>query len=327
MNERIAGEPAAGDRSRADRIAGGLHGLLIGDAMGVPYEFHPAARIPALPLVDMVPPQDFPRAHPATPPGTWSDDGAQALCLLESLLECDGLQLEDFALRMLRWFEDGHLAVDARVFDVGLQTQRAFRALREGAAADVSGPAGENANGNGSLMRVLPLVLWHRSDDADLIGCAAQQSLPTHGHPRAQVCCAMYCLWARNELHGQQANSWDLAAARLRDLGAAQGLPLEEIEYVLDPVNRCEASGSGYVLDTLWSARIALDESTDYATAVRRAIAFGNDTDTTAAVVGGMAGIRHGRSGVPAPWRSALRGRELLDPLCDRLLRVATGQG
>lgn len=70
-----------------NKIKGGLYGLLVGDALGVPYEFHHSSQIPEYDLIEMEPPAGFLRAHSGVKPGTWSDDGAQALCLLDSLLE------------------------------------------------------------------------------------------------------------------------------------------------------------------------------------------------------------------------------------------------
>lgn len=180
-----------------DRLTGGLIGLLLGDAIGAPYEFHQREDLPPKTQIDLIPPPDFPRAHAGTPPGTWSDDGAQALCLLESLMACGNLDLDDFAQRLQRWRSEGHLAVDGRVFDIGLQTQRALDRLQAGVAPTMAGPNGERDNGNGSLMRVLPLALWHRESNDELVELAMRQSLPTHGHLRSQLCCALYCLVAR----------------------------------------------------------------------------------------------------------------------------------
>ncbi len=293
-----------------DQLEGGLLGLLIGDAVGVPYEFKPPTALPPRAQLDMVPPPGFPRTHAAVPPGTWSDDGAQALCLLESLLEHDGLKLADFADRMVRWYEQGHLAVDRRVFDIGIQTQNAFYRLAGGASPRSSGGADEMDNGNGSLMRVLPLALWHRGTDSELVADAHEQSLPTHGHPRSQVCCALYCLWARREAHGSSETFRDAAEA-LHDLYADDRIRRDELAIVLGHPG---ASGSGYVVDCLHSARHALEQR-DFASVVRAAIALGNDTDTTAAVAGGIAGIRFGAAGIPEDWRTGLRGQELLTPL------------
>lgn len=310
------------DGSPADRIAGGLVGLLVGDALGVPYEFRAARDLPPFEQIDLQPPPDFVRSHARVPPGTWSDDGAQALCLLASLLHCGQMDLHDFANRMVNWRDYGYLAVDGDVFDVGIQTAYAIQALRDGADPTQSSPVDERRNGNGSLMRVLPLALWHTGSDAELMRDAALQSLPTHAHPRAHVACAFYCLWARAELRGEM-RSWAAAEDSLRRHADEAGLPVAEIELVLDSRQAQQVSGSGYVVDTLWSARQMIDRETCYADTVRSAVALGNDTDTTAAVAGGIAGIRFGLHGIPSQWRGALRGRELLDPLLDALLAKA----
>lgn len=310
---------------RRDRLVGGLRGLLIGDALGVPYEFHDAAELPPVEAIDFDPPAAFSRSHAGVPTGTWSDDGAQALCLLQSLVAREGLDIGDFARRLVNWADWGYLAVDGKVFDIGIQTARAIEALRSGTPSHQAGPAGEYDNGNGALMRVLPLALWHVGSDKDLIAMAAQQSLPTHGHPRSQVACAMLCLWARAELNTSDS-PWEHAQAVLRQLGPAQGLPIDEIEFVLSSVHWAQAAGSGYVVDTLWSARVAMDQTADYESAVRRAIAFGQDTDTTAAVTGGIAGIRYGLYGIPERWRQQLRGQELLTDIQAALLAHAAGR-
>src|SRR5213076_1772749 len=126
--------------------------------------------------IEFNPPAHFARAHAGTPPGTWSDDGAQGLCLLASLLECGRFDAEDFGRRLLRWYDDGYLAVDNRVFDVGITTSRALGNLRSGAPALEAGPRSESSNGNGALMRALPLALWHQGTDAELAADAEAQS-------------------------------------------------------------------------------------------------------------------------------------------------------
>src|SRR4051794_16317217 len=112
-----------------ERIRGGLIGMLVGDALGVPYEFHEPEELPPAGEIDYVPPADFQRAHVGTPPGTWSDDGAQALCLLASLLDRGRFDAEDLGRRRLDWYDKGYCAVDRRVFDVGIQTGLALQAL------------------------------------------------------------------------------------------------------------------------------------------------------------------------------------------------------
>jgi ADP-ribosyl-[dinitrogen reductase] hydrolase len=304
-----------------ERIEGGLVGLLVGDALGVPYEFHPPDSLPPRDEIEFVPPAWFRRAHAGTPPGTWSDDGAQALALLVSLLERDRLDPDDLGRRLLAWYERGDYAVDRRVFDVGIQTGWALRALREGVPAPEAGPAAESSNGNGSLMRVLPLALWHRGDDAELVAGARLQSRVTHGHIRSQACCALYCLWARRTLEGTD-DAWGAAVAALRTLAAADLALIAELEGTVRPDDPPGGQGGGYVVDCLRSARWAV-EAGPYEQAVKAAVALGNDTDTTACVAGGIAGLRDGIAAIPDRWRRALRGRDDLDPLLRALLARA----
>lgn len=313
---------AATGLTRRERIAGGLMGLLVGDALGVPYEFHAPQDLPPQAEIEMTPPPGFRRAHVGVPPGTWSDDGAQALVLLDSLLAKGRLDLEHFAHGLTRWLHQGFYAVNSSVFDMGAQTATAINRLMQGIPADRSGPNEESRNGNGALMRVLPLVLWHQGDDDELAWLAARQSLPTHGHPRSQAACAVYCLWARGVLEGSES-PWDAAAEKLRRMDEL--FPKKEIELVLDPGNRSRTKGTGYVLDCLWSARRAVEETSSYEDCVRMAIAFGHDTDTTAAVAGGVAGLKYGRDAVPERWRVALRGKMLAEPLFGALEMVAMG--
>jgi ADP-ribosyl-[dinitrogen reductase] hydrolase len=305
-----------------ERIEGGLVGLLVGDALGVPYEFE---KIPALEQIEFVPPRGHWHAWPGTPPGTWSDDGAQALCLLVSLLHCGCLDPEDLAKRLLRCHTEGYLWVDGRVFDTGVTTAEALRTYRAGRPALEAGPAGERDNGNGSLMRVLPLALWHKGTDHELVGDARAQSRVTHGHLRAQLCCALYCLWARRTLEGS-AEPWQAAVAALRALYHEGAEERRELDEHIQPDAPAQGEGTGYVVDCLHSARLAVAAG-PFEVAVKAAVALGEDTDTTAAVTGGIAGLRDGVHAIPLRWREELRGREMYQPLLERLLGHAISSG
>ena len=304
--------------TKSDRIAGGIWGLLVGDALGVPYEFAPPNRIPAFDRIEMKPPRDFHRAYLGIQPGTWSDDGAQALCLLGSLLEKGGLDLDDLMDRLSRWFRDGYLAVDGEVFDVGMQTRRVLERFLSGTALLDCAPTGEWSNGNGALMRVLPLALWHDGPDRSLIAAAILQARITHGHLRSGICCALYCLWARAILSGA-THPWTAALHVFEatfPVGTAERL---EYDTNIHPREPDPARGTGYVVDTLLSAVQAM-EAGAYESVVRASILFGNDTDTTACVAGGIAGLRDGVQAIPARWLSALRGKDLVEPFLKALL-------
>ena len=306
--------------SRRERIEGGVAGLLIGDALGVPYEFHGPDAIPPGEQIEYDPPAGFWRSHDGVAPGTWSDDGAQALCLLASLLDCGRFDTEDLGQRLVRWYDEGYCAVDGRVFDIGIQTGRALASIKSGVPALQAGATEERALGNGSLMRALPLALWHRGTDGELVADARAQSRVTHGHLRAQLCCALYCLWARRLLDDVRG-PWADAVAALRTLYAEDTPERAELEFHIRPDEPPEGQGSGYVVDTLRSARWALGAGS-YEQVVKVAIGLGNDTDTTACVAGGIAGMRDGIGAIPQRWREGLRGREIYEPLLERLLAI-----
>ena len=303
--------------TRSEQLRGGVIGLLVGDALGVPYEFHGPGDIPPRDQIEMEPPRGFRRAHAGVPVGTWSDDGAQALCLLACLLDCDRFDPDDFGRRLVRWYKDGYLAVDGEVFDVGITSRHAISAIARGVPALEAGPCGERDNGNGSLMRVLPLVVWHRGSDEELVRDAMLQSRVTHGHLRSQICCSLYCLWARG-VWSCDADPWNGPVIRLREFWRDNRAALEELEASIRSEASVSISGSGYVVDCLHSACWATEQG-DYEQVVKAAISLGNDTDTTACVAGGIAGLRDGLSAIPPRWREALRGRDLVEPLLDRL--------
>ena len=167
-------------------------------------------------------------------------------------------------------------------------------------------------------MRVLPLVLWHSGSDEELIRDAARQSLPTHAHLRSQVCCALYCLWARATLLRIDA-PWEHATRVLRDYCADKPDWASELAQNVRPELSPGGAGSGYVVDCLHSARLAADEPT-FERVVQRAISLGNDTDTTAAVAAGIAGLKFGLGGIPERWRRGLAGAALVEPLAAGLL-------
>ena len=318
-------------------------GLLVGDALGVPYEGAPPAKLPSLARLEMTPPDTWMRAHDVED-GTWSDDGATALALADSLLGCGELNPTDLAEKLSAWQFEGRYAVDGFVFDIGVTTSDAIGRFLAGAPADEAGPDNEMANGNGSLMRVLPLALWHRGSDEALARDAMLQSQVTHGHVRAQLCCALLCLWARRIANGADSEiAWAQATQTLRALlpalcRAANPIndndePLErmmkqlapeewqaELEFHIRPADEIAGRGSGYVVDCLRGVRDALRQP-DYETVVKTAIGLGHDTDTTACIAGGVAGVRGGVKAIPVRWRNALRGREICNPIIEKLVK------
>ena len=306
--------------TKQDQLKGANYGLLVGDAVGVSYEFLLAEQLPAYDQIEMLPPNNFAKTYPHIPVGTWSDDGAQALCLLDSLLYKNKMDTEDFMKRICNWYQCGYMAVDFQVFDVGVQTAEAIRNYLSGVPLLQVANNDVLANGNGSLMRVLPLAIWHQGSDIQLIEDAYAQSHVTHAHLRSKVCCALYCLWARSILNGLDiAAAWSDAVTKLRAYLKDKPDDLEQLEYYIRPDELEKGTGSGYVVDCLKSARYALKQTT-YQDVIKTAIAFGRDTDTTACVAGGIAGLYFGFDSIPESWLAQLRAKDLVEPLLVKLL-------
>jgi len=299
-------------------LRGGLYGLLLGDAVGCPYEFNSAEQLPAFEKIDMLPPRGFNATYPAVPMGTWTDDGAQALALLDSLCQNQGLNLDDFGNKLCLWLEQGAYTPDGKVFDCGIQTSTALTRIQEGIAVEEAAERDEYANGNGALMRVLPLALWHQGDDAELVSLAIRQGLPTHGHARSGVVCALYCLMAKRLIEERHYYSPDALAEELREY--LNKTERAELNIILNAPQRHHPQGTGYVVDTLWSADFAM-RSDSFKEVIRKAIALGNDTDTTACVAGGLAGLRYGYQGLPKDWLSLLQGQAMVEQLLAPLLK------
>ena len=311
----------------ASRLAGGIWGHLVGDAAGVPYEFMPASAIDAFAFGASGGPW-------RQPPGTWSDDGSLMLALLDSLLE-RGFDTEDQGRRAVAWMVDGAYTPDGEGhFDIGGTTAIALDAIRRGVPPVEAGPTDERACGNGSLMRILPLALVERDggegplvgrpvDDATLVAHAHAASRTTHGHARCQAACALYALIVRRLLHGDEpAAALRTARRTLRRLYAADPACSAHLAGLDELEAWTGRSGRGYVLDAFWSAWDAFAEARGYDDAIERAIRHGNDTDTTAAIAGGLAGVRWGWRRIPTPWRRRMRGREVATPLVDRLVET-----
>jgi ADP-ribosyl-[dinitrogen reductase] hydrolase len=302
------------DLDLRDRLAGGVWGHLVGDAMGVPYEFQPPPPL-----------KEIRWGRQATylpqPPGTWSDDGGLMLALLDSLVQ-GAFDTTDQGRRALNWWlGDGYKP--GPVFDIGLITREALERIRTGTPPEEAGAAGERDNGNGSLMRILPIALvGHRATDSELVAQAMRASALTHRHPRSMVTCAVYVLAARSLLHGARdrarvlAEAFDAVAATVGD---SEGNELSVVK------SYSARTGRGYVVDCFWSAWDAFTSGDSYRAVVERAIAYGYDTDTTACVAGGLAGIYWGRTGIPDQWLEGMLGRDVVEPILTKLLVTASG--
>jgi ADP-ribosylglycohydrolase len=303
------------------RVLGGLYGALVGDACGVPYEFKNAADIPKHSEIDMIPPIGYDRSWAKIPTGTYSDDGAQLLCLLELLIDDDPITVDGLTKSLQDWMWFGYMSVDRITFDIGSQTSMALRF-----GIDDCGLDAEQYNGNGSLMRSLPIALII-SNPEDIFDAAYWLSGATHPHIRSRLCCAIYCLIAYHMLQGLSVSESVRAAL---DYADTQGSihPKAQLELSLIKQHKLykKTFGSGYVVDSLWSAIEAVDNTSNFEDTIKYAIMYGNDTDTTACIAGGLAGIKYGMGGIPKRWMYGLRGQGTIQSVVGRLMQLCDHQ-
>ena len=195
-----------------------------------------------------------------------------------------------------------------------------------GTPAIEAGGTGERDQGNGSLMRILPIALVDPpDDDAELVERAHLASRVTHGHPNCQVACALYVLVARMLIEhpgGDPEAALALATDRLLAVYAREPEFASVLRELLAHRSSVKKPGGGWVLDSFWSAWEAFASSGSYRETIERAVRYGNDTDTTAAIAGGLAGIRWGLDeadgGIPTEWFDALRGKDIVEGILER---------
>lgn len=276
---------------RNNRIRAGLYGVLLGDMIGLPYEFGRQSELPEPNELSRI--LALPDNHPYAKP-TWSSDGAQTLALLDSLQHCQRLDLDDFGRRLLDWRDHGAYTQYGHAIGCGITTYQALERIKYGIPAEKAGNRDDYSLGNGSLMRCLALVFWHQGDDHELIRLAIRQSLPTHAHPLCGIACALLCLVARRLLQNQMLD-WNQLRTEL-----SSRLTLEEyavLPRLFEAPQRQFPQGTACVVDSFWSAIATLNASS-LELAIIQAIRFGNDTNTTACLAGGLAGLRWGQDEV-----------------------------
>lgn len=287
-----------------DRFIGGLVGLVIGDALGVPVEFSSRYERKHDPVRGM-------RGYGAhlQPRGAWSDDGALSLAHADAF-RLHGWSPEAHLKAFSDWYLHGAYAAHGRVFDIGGATRRALDRFHDGVPADSVGSDGAFDNGNGSLMRILPAALWWLDrpvmERDRLLG---EASALTHGHIRSRIACAWFGHLVSGLLRGQYITEILPAAAvhleRITPESEKETFALLSDTTILD--RKPDAvPNDGHVISTLCCACWCLHRHETYANAVLAAVNLGGDTDTSAAVTGALAGLRCGFSGLPTPWVTGL---------------------
>ncbi|MBX2810618.1 MAG: ADP-ribosylglycohydrolase family protein [Myxococcales bacterium] len=287
------------------KIRGGVIGLLVGDALGVPYAFRQPSKIPPMSEIEYRPPLGVHPGFDQVEPGSWSEGGAHALALMASLVCRSVLDPDDLLERLHDWYARGTYAVDRCVFDAEGQTVAALSSFARGTPSNKCGA--DDRGSNGSLVRMVPLALWHRGDDAELVYDAMLQSRVTHAHTRSQVCCALLGLWVRYVFQGQGIqDSWFAAARTFRVLYADTTEERQTLEHRVRPEEMVVPRGSGSVIDSLRSVTVVADAGS-YEDVVRQAVSLGGNTHASAAMAGAISGAYKGEEAIPQRWRDDLR--------------------
>lgn len=293
------------------RYAGALLGLACGDAVGTTVEFK--RRGSFAPLTDMVGGGPF-----GLKPGQWTDDTSMALCLARSLLDKRGFDAHDQMTRYVDWWRNGTLSSTGVCFDIGLTVQAAlahFAATGEAFA----GSANPKTAGNGALMRLAPVVLYYYPDAADILHYATESSRTTHAAPEALDTVLLLAHVLTRALNGEaRANVVDGSGLKLQSPSVqalARGAHLDK--------RASEIVGSGYAVASLEAAQWCFHRTDSFEAAVLAAANLGDDADTTAAIVGQIAGAHYGVDGIPMRWREKLHMGQEIERMADALFEHA----
>lgn len=298
----------------------GILGLAVGDALGVPVEFCHRDQLRRNPVTDM-------RGYGThnQPPGTWSDDTSLTLCLVESL--CDyGVHYEDQARRFISWMFESTWTPHGRLFDIGITTREAIFRMNRDIAPTEAGLTDESCNGNGSLMRILPIALYlayARVEERSKVAMLCSRL--THGHVRSQLACAYYVELSAAIVRGNTIEQALNDAQRTVDSLISNYEPTEGQVFarLLSPSSfgKCsesEISGSGYVIHCLEASIWCALNAKTFSDGVLAAVNLGDDTDTTGAVTGGLLGLCYGVGAIPENWSRQLARQEEVLALCRR---------
>ncbi len=285
------------------KTASGLLGLCIGDALGVPVEFTSRAERIKSPVTSMLGYGTW-----DVPAGTWSDDSSLTFCLAESL--CNGFSLDNIAKSFWRWYHEGYWTASGEVFDIGNTTFLAIADYQRGIPPMLAGGKSENSNGNGSLMRILPMAYCYKKlTFPELISRTHCCSCITHAHLRSQMACGIYVSIAIYLLEGEKPlQAYEKGLEKIQTIYSASEYASEISHFnkvfsgEIAKLSVDEIQSSGYVIHTLEASLWCLLNSSSYPEAVLKAVNLGGDTDTTAAVTGGLAGIYYGIENIPTEW-------------------------
>lgn len=266
------------------KLKAAVYGLAVADALGVPVEFKARGTFHVSDMIGY-------GTH-NQPVGTWSDDTSMTIATCDSIRVCGNIDIADMYAKFIAWIGGAEYTAGGKVFDYGGTTALALRTGK--------GIEDEFSNGNGSLMRILPLAFVPNITDEQIRAVSAI----THAHDISKEACVLYVDIAKKLLAGEKLTNI------LR--GLEVDAPFDWIPSIAERTED-EIRSSGYVVDTLEAALWALVTTNSYEAAVLKAVNLGSDTDTVGAVTGGLAGIIYGYDAIPDKWIDKLKGKAVIE--------------
>lgn len=304
-----------------EKVKAVVIGHAVGDALGVSVEFASREELDKTPVTDMEGYGTYP-----VPAGAWSDDTSMSLCTLDALGRY-GLDYDRVMINFGKWYYNDEFTPTGEMFDVGNTCSIAIENYVVGKKSYLEcGRSGERDNGNGSLMRIHPVVLYLANKDMPIeekIEIVHTMSALTHAHDRSKIGCGIYAfiLWELLQHPFIEAMKVGLEKAANFYQGQLELIHYKRLfdkTFIITPRNVIKSGG--YIVHTLEAAVWCLLTTNSYKDAVLKAVNLGDDTDTVAAVTGGLAGALYGYNAIPEDWRDALLKRDYIEKLCKNIL-------
>lgn len=302
-------------------VRSGILGVAVGDALGVPFEFKKRYSYKFNSTNNM---QGY-LTHNQMP-GTWSDDTSLTLATLDSLI--NGYDIKDMGDKFLDWYSKGKYTADDKLpFDCGITISRALIRMK---INNYKAIPLESTNGNGSLMRMSPVVfyIYFNNLEESKFKIIEEVSSLTHSHIRSIIGCSIYVEFCLQLLKGYDI---DTAYKYMQDVIKAQfseyknELKIYE-DILIGNVKRLDEEdikSSGYIVDSLIASLWCFMTTSSFSESVLKAINLGNDTDTIGAITGGIAGLFYGEANIPNGWLKVLRKRDYIGALSDEYYNKA----
>ena len=293
------------------KVKDGIIGLIIGDALGVPVEFTSREILKKDPVTGM-------RGYGTynMPPGTWSDDSSMTIATIASIVNKQAIDYDDIMCEFLDWIENGKYTQYQDTFDYGITTRNGLLNYKNGMEAILCGGSDEHDNGNGSLMRILPLAFIPNIDYETIENISGL----THGHLRSKIACVFYIEIAKSMLENELsiAEHVKLAGNKIKDYYKDSN-ELSHFNRIFnnDLNDEDTISSKGYVISTFESVIYALETTDNFKDAVLKAVNLGRDTDTVGAICGGLAGIYYRYDSIPIHWIESIPKINQVLELCE----------